>query len=224
MTAITLNLLCDEQLAEQARARDPFKCAIALGGITLAGMAMTASLVGLYAGHKQTEAGLLETRLATLASGKQAAAATEFETLRATTRDLVALNRRRALCAPQLALLKDVMPDSIQLNRLALSVATVAQEQAPPAEEGTNNARARHRPAAKTVDVLALQMEGKAVSSRPEIEVDNFIQTLREHPVWSRQLKQVQLRSIARAPGAAAAADGLPVAFFVIECQYQETK
>ena len=72
----------------------------------------------------------------------------------------------------------------------------------------------------KTFERLRLQLEGKALSSRPELEVDEFIKALRADPVLHDQLQQVQLLTIARLPDE----DATPAVAFVIDCQYKEQK
>ena len=63
------------------------------------------------------------------------------------------------------------------------------------------------------------------VSGRPEIEVDNFLQTLRSDAAFVERVQQVQLRSIARAPVSSdAAAASVPAAQFVIECRYKDQR
>ena len=70
---------------------------------------------------------------------------------------------------------------------------------------------------------LMLQIEGKAISMRPEIEVDKFIQRLHATPAFNDQVSQIQLRSIARVSGGSeAGAAAMPSAFFVVECQFKE--
>jgi len=140
--------------------------------------------------------------------------------------DLIAMNQARTLYAEQLALIKDLVPASIQLVRMNFTLVVENSEAGMPMDtplEGGASAvkTVRHKP--KSTEHLLLQLDGKAVSSRPEIEIDHFIKSLRTNPVLSNQVKDIKLRSIARlAPATDAAAATLPSASFVIECQYKE--
>jgi hypothetical protein len=224
MTAITLNLLAEEQLAEQASARDPLKTAIAAGALIISFTALSGSVLWVYAGQKKTEAGRLQARWDTLAASEQGAGGEIFQSIKSMADDVVAINRSRMLWAPQLAVVKDIVPDSIQLLRLNFSVTTEAQQLgAAPSGEESASGKSKRPPAPKNTERVTLQLEGKAVSSRPEIEVDTFIQTLRSNPVFSEQVKQIQLRSIARAPIVNDRAEAnVPAAQFVIDCLYKE--
>lgn len=226
MTAITLNLLAEEQLAHEASAHDPVKTAIAVGATAISCAALAGSLLWVVASQKSTEAGLLQEQWQSAVSAFESQEGKSFKAISALADDILAMNRSRMLCAPQLAVVKDLVPDSIQLTRLGFSLITQRQEAAPSGageEAGGEESKRAARP--KTIELAVLQLEGRAVSARPEIEVDGYIQALRASKVFSEQVDQIQLRSIARAPVAGEGVAGeLPGAQFVIECQYKERK
>lgn len=216
MTAITLNLLAEEQLAQQERSRDPFKVAlaVAIGVVALsvvAGMAIT--MAAETRGGKVTT---LDGQLRTVQTPALLAEEAAVAQWRKNAEQILAVNQNRYLYAPQLALVKDLVPANVQLNRLQYSVATqVLEAPADPASQ---------RPARpKVVERLTLRLDGKACSARPELDVDEFIKILRGQSAFSANIEQIQLRSIARGPVTAdAKVADLPTAFFVIECTYQE--
>lgn len=222
ITAITINLLAEEQLAEEQSARDPVKTTIAIGVAVLACVALVGSLLWLYASGKNTEAMSLESQWKKVSNDQSVGAMAEFNTLKGLANDLVAMNHARKELATQMALVKDLLPESIALTRVNFSMSTETLEgPAPPPDD--NSGKVRRPPQPKTIERIALQIEGKATSNRPEIEVDNFIQSMKENPQVSSQISQIQLRSISRSTtGAEAGAAGQPTAFFVIECQYKE--
>jgi hypothetical protein len=217
VTAITLNLLAEEQLAQEANARDPLKTAIAICTGLLTLVVATGSVLYVLAGKKQTEAALLEARWNALAAGQAANGAADFKNQKSFADDLVAINRMRPTYAHQMALLKDLLPDSIRLEHISFAMAVQAHDAGAEDEDG------KRLSAPKNAAHVSLVFEGTAVSSRPEIEVDSFLDTLRNNPDFKAGVKQIQLRSIARqggTPGGEGAS--VPSAQFVIECQYKE--
>jgi hypothetical protein len=227
MTTITLNLLAEEQLAEQAQARDPFRITLVASISVVVLTAIAGVLVSRAASTKKQELAALLAKRDGLSSNQAPAASGDTKSLKGVADDLIAINRNRTLYAQQLALIKALVPASIQLVRMNFTLSVEGAEAGvptdAPAESGSAASKAiRHKP--KSTEHLSLQLDGKAISSRPEIEVDQFIKSLRTNPVFSEQVKDIKLRSIARsAPSAdTAAAATLPSAAFVIECQYRE--
>ena len=231
MTAITLNLLAEEQLAEQANARDPVKTTTAIGTTLLMISVLCGSLLWMEAGQKRTEATLLQSRWDNLNALQTTGAGTDFKSAKSYADDLVSLSRSRTLYAHQLALIKDLVPDSVQLDRINLALNTEVREGGETvggdtaASTGKDKAKPTRTAKPRNVESLRLQLDGKAVSSHPEMEVDKFLQSLRTDPEFSAQVEQIQLRSIARSPVSGDSASvSLPSATFVIECQYKEQK
>ena len=232
MTAIMLNLLAEEQQAQQASARDPVKTTVAIAAVLLSCTFLAGTVLSVLAGQKRSEAQGWQTSLEKLTQTQQKNPGSDFPTVSAAAEALLAINRARQLCAPQLALVKDLMPESINPTRLSFTMITQARE--PDAaqmaqafdSEKSGAPKVRHPAAAKNIDRLVLLIEGKATSARPEIEVDQYIQSLRADKAVSGQVQQIQLRSIARAaaPADAGKAAAMPSAVFVIECQYKERK
>ena len=230
MIAITLNLLAEELQAEQARARDPLKVGIAIGASLVAITVAVGAVLGFMANKKHSEVAALQVKWDEH-QGKLAGPSAGFAAVKNQAETLMAINHARILCAPQLALIKDLVPETINLNRLGFTLITeVSQAGVPPADTpaasadpDTSKAKARRPAGPGGRRHLVLQIEGKAISPRPEIEVDKFIQSLHATPTFNDQVTQIQLRSIARATGGGEAGTGaMPSAFFVIECQFKE--
>ena len=209
MTAITLNLLAEEQLAEQANARDPFKTTLAICISVLMFVAMSGSALLMVASQKKTEADMLQTRWDSIAAAQAGGVAADFQSAKSFADDIVAINHARPLYAHQLALIKDLLPDSIQLSRITFATTTQVRD--------AGNA------GPKAVSHLTLQLQGKATSNRPELEVDAYIQTLRGNAAFGEWVREIQLRSIARPSGSGGEVPSGPLsADFLIECQYKE--
>lgn len=211
-------------MAEQARARDPVKVSLAIGGSLAAALAIAGSVLSVSAGQKRAELQTRQQRYDEVNRSLQTALGADFGTIKAQAEDIIAMNQARTLCAPQLALLKDLVPDKVQLSRITFSVAMSAPDPVTtqPAED-PSQAKAKRTARPKTGSHLVVQLEGKVYSGRPEIDVDDFIQTLRSDPAFSGQVKQIQLRTIARASVSSEGGVGAAqAAFFVIECQYKE--
>jgi hypothetical protein len=216
MTAITLNLLAEEQQAQVARAHDPLKILVAIGLGALSLVVAGGSTLSVLRGQKLTELQALEARWKSL-SGSDSE--TAFQKTRDLAEEIATLNHSRVLIAPQLAMVKDLVPSSIQLSHLsfALTVETVA----PDTHGEASNSKRPARP--RSVERLVLRLEGAASSSRPELEVDQFLQTLRDDARFSAVVEDIQLRSISRVFNEASkSSQALPTANFTIECRYKE--
>ena len=227
MTAITLNLLAEEQLAEQANARDPLKTAVAICASILTLVVMSGSVLYVVAGQKKTEANLLQARWDSSVAAEAVGGTADFRSVKSMADDIIAINHSRPLYAHQLALIKDLVPDSVQLTRITFTLALEVRDAGNADTAGSADAdkdKPRRVAVAKTVSHLNLQLEGKAMSNRPELEVDTLIQTLRSNAAFNERVKQIQLRSIARSPvSTSEGAPTVPTAQFVIECQYKES-
>ncbi len=217
MTAITLNLLAEEQQAQEQRAHDPVKLIFAVGLGVAALVAALGAVMGILAGRTAAELQALEARWNELES--VGAGEGEFQATKRLADDLLACNRSRQLCAPQLALLKDIVPETVQLSRFDLVIVTeTAAVETNPDEEMTGKPA---RP--KRTERLTLRLDGKVVALRPELEVDKFLQTLRTDERFSAMVTDIQLRSIARVTGEGATPGStVNSAVFVIECRYKE--
>ena len=217
-TAITLNLLAEDQLAQEARARDPVKLFTAVGLAVLTVAVAWGGILSAVLMQKQTELQGLE------AQWKKAndvgAEEGEFQRINAAADEIMALNHSRVLMAPQLAKVKDLIPPSVQLSQLgfALSVETTESGGGGGSEEGTET---KHPSRPKRVERLVMRMEGVATSSRPELEVDQFLKALRSNARFSALVEDIQLRSISRTSGDKAG-QTITGANFTIECWYKE--
>lgn len=217
MTAITLNLLAEEQQAQQARARDPLKAFIAIGVGVVAMSVALGSVLSVFASQKRIEAQALEERWHKLDEvGEEEG---EFRAMKMLAEDIVAINHSRALIAPQLAMVKDLVPATVELSLINLAAVADVANAGDGGEEGATGKKSA-RP--KRFERLVLRMEGKVVSSRPELEVDQFLQALRTDAQFSAVVEDIQLRSISRTAANTEAASGaLAGANFVVECQYK---
>lgn len=223
MTAIAINLLIEEELTQRAQARDPFKLAVIIGCVLVGLTFATGLLLGRIADGKTEEAAALQTKWDSM-QAKPAGGGVDTKSLQLVANDYVAINQARSLYAPQLALIKDVIPDSIQLVsiRLGFVTETIAPSAPPP---GVSEAKAARAAKPKTVEHLDLVLDGSTTCARPEIEVDQFIKSLRAHPDFSKFLEDVRLRSITRTtPKSENGAAVMPSANFSVDCIYKGTK
>ena len=223
MNAITLNLLAQEQFALEQRARDPFKMAVAIGVSLVAVLVGVGLLVSTFVGKKQRTADELQAKFNQMGESDVAKQEVMYRWTESLSKDIVTLNRSRRLYAAQLAAIKNVIPPTIQLSQFTVMVSADAPQPvvALEPEEGTDKPRKPVRP--KQVERLLLRLEGRAVSTRPEIEVDEFLKKLKEDKEFGPQIDDVQLRSIARMDSQGPAGQaGPPSASFIIECSYKE--
>lgn len=213
MTAITLNLLAEEQQVQEDRARDPFKIFIAIGLTLLTIVVAWGSMLSVMQGQKRAELLKLETQWEQMNHASEQEG--EFLRTRALAEEIVALNHSRILMAPQLAMVKDLIPPTVQLSQLNFAVET--------ANIGAEDISGGKRARPKQIERLMLRMEGTAHSDRPELELDQFLRTLRNNPQFSAAVNDIQLRAISRASITAdKTGRGLASVTFVIECRYKE--
>jgi hypothetical protein len=211
MTAIILNLLAEEQRAQEARARDPIKLFVAIGLAALTVAVGTGATLSAMLMQKRSVLQGLEAEWSSLNNG--GAEEGEFQRGRTLAEEIIALNHSRILFAPQLALVKDVIPASIQLSQINFAL---SKDAAP-----ANSERASHR---KGSERLTLRLDGVAFSSRPELEVDQFMRTLRADARFSAVVEDFQLLSISRVSQDSDKTGGAPsaAANFAIECWYKD--
>ena len=220
MTAITLNLLVEEQMAQEAEARDPVKL-FALGALTVIGIAVVIGLFASRVAARRTHvADALQTKWDGILANPTASTG-DTKSYRAMADEIHAINRSRPLYAPQLAIIKDVVPDTIRLSQIGLMYVT--EETGVPEPPNPTGDKPARRAKPQNRAHLALVLGGQAESARPEIEVDEFIKKLKGFPPLMNSLAEVRLRSIARTSGSASSAGvpALPTATFQIECQFK---
>ncbi|NQU11054.1 hypothetical protein HQ590_09710 [bacterium] len=218
MNALTLNLLAEEQLAYQQRARDPLKAAIAIGVALMALTAGIGVILSIQAVARETAVSEMQGKLDALLSAGVVAGEDAFRDTDRLAGDVRTINQSRVLCAPELAVLKDLVPPSVQLTHISFAM-SMESDALLPAVVGAGNRAA----GPKTSERLVVQLDGRALGASPELEVDRFLQTMRSHPAFSQAVESIQLLSIARAPVMAAQADAsAPSSLFVIDCQYKE--
>ena len=217
MTAITLNLLAEEKLAQEARARDPVKLVIAIGLGVLAVMVASGTVLSAVLAQKRSQLGGLQSKWDKLNSGD--AQESDFQKLNKFAEEIVAVNHSRILIAPQIALVKDVVIPSVQLTEIdfALSVDNPVSDGA--AEDGGD---ASHKGHPKKVQRLVLRLDGKAFNSEPELEVDRFLKVLRNDVRFGQLVEDIQLRSIGHVIETDKAGTSKDGASFSIECWYKE--
>ena len=122
MNSIIINLLSEEQQAEQDRARDPFKVSLAVGIGALALVTTVSSvLLPVFAANYRIQAAKLRKEWQGLEAQQTGGEGGSLRAIKELADDLIEINRSRRLCAPQLALIKDLVPDSIQLTHLNLA-------------------------------------------------------------------------------------------------------
>jgi hypothetical protein len=219
MTIITLNLLAEEQMAQEARARDPIKLFTAIGLAVLTVAVAWGGVLSALLMQRRTEMQGLEAqwkKVNTVGVGEG-----EFQATSAAAEEIMTLNRSRVLMAPQLALVKDLIPPSVQLSQLGFALSVEATEAG--GGGGEEGAEYKHPGRPKRTERLVVRLEGMASSSRPELEVDRFLKLLRSDARFSALVEDIQLRSISRVSKENDKAGSTPTgANFVIECWYKE--
>ena len=212
MTVITLNLLAEEQQAQEARARDPVKLFTVIGLAALTAAVGWGGTLSAMLMQKRSELqGLQSTWNKVNGVGVEESA---FQKTSAMAEEIVAANHSRVLMAPQLALVKDLIPSSVKLSHFSFALS------AEDGGEGGGGSKSGSRQ--KSAERLVLKMEGVAYNNQPELEVDRFLKTLRSDVRFSAAVEDIQLRSIAHmAKEADTTGHGQAAASFVIECWYK---
>ncbi len=227
MTAITLNLLAEEQFAQRAESRDPFKVTLASGIGLFVLTVLAGMIIAQMAGKRGREADALQSKLDSLAA-QSGATGGDTKTLKSIADDIVAINQGRQLYGKQLALIKDLVPNAIELTRINFGLSVDTQDAAPAefaAPTGGEKDKVARLARPKVTEHLSLQLEGRAICNRPEIEVDQYIQSLRSDATFGSYVKDIKLRSIARGGfGGSSETPSAASVSFVIECQYKERK
>ncbi len=218
MTAITLNLLAEEQQAQVERARDPIKLFIAVGlGVLTAAVAWGGALSAILS-ERQVELQGLEAQWKKMNDVGQGES--DYQKDSDYAAGIVAMNHSRTVMAPQLAMVKDIIPSSVKLTHINFALATETTGGDSGGEEG---AEGKHPARPKQSRHLALELDGVAYDAHPELEVDRFLKSLRNDTRFGPLVEDIQLRSIARTTGEADKSSGaLPAVTFVIECSYKE--
>ena len=217
MTAITLNLLAEEQQAQVERARDPIKLFTAVGLAALTLVVAWGGALSVMLMQRRAELQGLESKWKQMNDGGQGEA--DFQKDIDFAAQVVAMNHTRVLVAPQLAMVKDLIPSSIQLGRIAFAVSV---ESLGGDSSGEDGGESKHPARPKQSKRLVLQLEGVASSTRPELEVDQFLKSLRGDARFGELVEDIQLRSIARTSDGDKNFHGLPTVTFLIECWYKE--
>jgi hypothetical protein len=206
MTAITLNLLAEEQLAQEARARDPVKLFIAVG---LAVLTIAVALGGVLSAvlmQKRAELAGLQSKWDKTNEG--GAEESNFQKLNNAAGEIIGINHSRVLIGPQLALMKDLIPSSVQLTQLAFAMSVDS-----PGSDGGHSKKSQR---------LVARLDGRAFGGQPELEVDRFLKLLRSDTRFSALVEDIQLLSIARVTETDKSGATKDAASFSIECWYKE--
>jgi hypothetical protein len=216
MTAITLNLLAEEQLAQEARARDPVKLFIAVGlGILTVAVALGGVLSAILI-QKRAELTGLQSKWDKMNDG--GAEESDFQKLNNTAGEIVQVNHARVLIAPQLALVKDLIPSSVELKQLAFAISL----ENPGTDGGGDDGEGGHGGHAKKVQRLVVRLDGTAFGGQPELEVDRFLKLIRNDARFSALVEDIQLRSISHEAATDKSGATRAAASFSIECWYKE--
>jgi hypothetical protein len=219
MVAITLNLLAEEQQAQVERARDPIKLFIVIGLSVLTVAVAWGGILSALLSQRRAELSGLEARWKKMNDTDQGEG--DYQKENDFAAEAVAINHSRIVVAPQLAMVKDIIPPSVQLTHISFAVATETTGGDSGGEEG---AEGKHHARPKQSKHLVLQLEGLASSTRPELEVDQFLKSLRGDARFGALVDDIQLRSIARATSDTdkAGSAATPAVNFTIECWYKE--
>ena len=218
MIAITLNLLAEEQQAQVERARDPIKLFIAVGLAVLTVVVACGGTLSAMLAQRRVELQGLEARWKKMNDVGQGEG--DYQKESALAAELTAVNHARIVVAPQLAMVKDIIPSSVQLTHINFALAAQTTGGDSGGEEGTES---KHPARPKQTKHLVLQLQGLAASARPELEVDQFLKSLRSDTRFGALVEDIQLRSIARTTSDADKAGGaVPAVNFTVECWYKE--
>jgi hypothetical protein len=227
MRPIILNLLAEEQFAEQASVHDPVRAT----AVCAAGLLLVVGLVGAgvnwWADGLKSKAAALQKKNTEQSTAPGDEGPGDLRLWRGFATDALNMNQSRSPMAPQLALLKDLIPDTIRLSQFTFVVTAESSPVGPSIQPGDlGGGKGRRGPVTPSTERITLRLEGQAECPRPEVEVDEFIKRVKEYPALKDQIQEVKLRSINRdlPPSGDPATPVVPTARFVIECLYREKR
>lgn len=226
MRPVYLNLLVEEELAESASKHDPVRVAISIAGVLLLLVATAGAATSWWVGRIKNQADQLQAQRDKLLGTQSDEGPGDLRVWKNFADDAVAMNQSRSLFAPQLALLKELVPDTIQLGRFNISVSTESAPVAQAIQPGDKGGAPRRLARALNTERVTLQMDGKAEAARPDIVVKEFIDSIKQHPQLKDIIESVDLRSISveTGPPPVPGETRPAVARFVIECRYREKR
>ena len=219
---IRINLLAEQQAADELRRRDPVKRAIWLSGFLVGAtvvwsgylqvklMAATREVNQVEAQWKKIESDFVKV---TSNLNKTVEAERKWEALQT-------LATNRFLWAPPLNALQFVMlsVDDVQITRLKTDQTYQMTEAVKPSTNSAGNI-SRGRPASAR-EKIVLTIDAKDYSKRPGDQVPKFQEAIANYPYFKTNLQKTELTG--RSPRQDGDASGRPFVTFSIDCLYPD--
>lgn len=219
---IRINLLAEQQAAEELRRRDPVKRAIWVCGFLVGVVAVWSGYLQIKLMAAMREVNQVESQWAKIEPEYQKVTSNLNKIAESERRwaALQALATNRFLWAPPLNALQYVMlsVDDIQLTRLKTDQAYVITEAVKPS---TNAAGVfvRGKPGTSRERVV-LTIDAKDSSKRPGDQVPKFQEAIMHYPFFKTNLQKTELTG--RSPRQEGEAGTRPFVTFSIDCLYPE--
>ena len=220
---IRINLLAEDQTAEQMRRRDPVKRVVWGAGLLITLVLGWSAWLQIRVGYASHEASEYEVRWTKLEKDFKGVTSNLQQTAEI-ERKLSALNRlatNRFLWGTPLNALQNVVVDNVQMTRLKASQAYVLTEEIKPAEQ--DGRKAPGKPATST-EKITLTIEGKDFSNPAGSQVNQFKETLAADSYFKSKLKRVdgvRLNELS-APQTDPNDATKPFVLFTLSCVYPE--
>ena len=221
---IRINLLAEDQAAEQMRRRDPVKRVVWGAGLLITLVLCWSAWLQIRVGYAAHEASEYEVRWTKLEKDFKRVT-TNLQQTAEIERKLSALNRlatNRFLWGTPLNALQNVIVENVQVTRLKASQAYVLTEEIKPTEQDSKKTLGKP---ATSAEKITLVIEGKDFSNPPGSQVNQFKETLTGDPYFKVKLKRVDgVRLTERSAPQTDPNDATkPFVLFTLSCVYAET-
>jgi len=217
---IRINLLAEQQAAEDLRRRDPVKRATWVAGFLVGILVVWAAYLQFKLMVVSREVHKVEAEWKKLEPDYNKVG-TNLNKIADAERKLTSLQSlasNRFLWATPLSALQYTLVDDVQIVRLkADQVYTITEGIKPSTNAGTVS---RGKPA-KSREKITLTLEANDYSASPGDQIPRFQEVLNNHPYFKTNLQKVELtsRSAKQTDGSRL---GKPFVFFTLECQFPE--
>lgn len=219
---IRLNLLAEDQAAEEMRRRDPVKRALWLGGLLLAATLVWSGALQVRTLAMGAQLTRLEKDIATRTNDFQEVLAMQNRTRDIESR-LAALHRlatNRFLNGNLLNALQQTIVDGVELTRLKVDQAYVVTE-ATKDKTSPGGRVIRGKPATCT-EKIVLTLEARDLSPNPGDQINPYKQALAAHPYFLSVLGRTNEVRLVALSAPTTSPDGRTFVQFSLECRLPE--
>jgi hypothetical protein len=220
--AIHLNLLAEEQAAEELRRRDPVKRAMWVAGLLVAVMLLWSGWLQISAMRDRANLKAVERDINSRTNEYQQVLDYINQTT-AIEEKLAALDQlaaNRFLNGTMLNALQQTTTENVQLLRLRMEQTYLLTEEVK--KKTTESGRVIPGRPASVTEKLALVLEARDSSPNPGDEVNRFKENIASHPYFQNALGKTNEVRLTTLSPPQSQPEGRPFVQFTLECRYPE--